>query len=86
MNKHLVDAVANDLGISAKDAAKYTKSVFSNLERLTAEKGSLTIINFGSFSVKPFKRTSKLHEKVYNIDTNVIRFKAGAGFKKTINP
>lgn len=85
MSKHLVDAVANELGISKSEATKAIKAVTTSIEKITAEKGSLTIIGFGSFSVKQFKRTSKLHGKVYEINKNIVRFKAGAAFSRSIN-
>lgn len=85
MSKHLIDAVAKDLGISAAKAAEITKAVFKAVEDVTSERGSLTIINFGSFSVKRFKRTSVLHKKEYKVDKNIIKFRTGAGFSKAIN-
>ena len=85
MSKHLIDAVANELGVSKIEATKAVKAVISSIEKVTAEKGSLTIINFGSFSVKPFKRISKLHGKVYEVDKNIVRFKAGAAFSRSVN-
>ncbi len=85
MSKHLIGAVATELGISKAEATKVVKAVTNSIEKVTADNGSLTIINFGSFSVKPFKRVSKLHGKEYNIDKNIIRFKAGAGFSRSVN-
>ena len=85
MSKHLIDAIAKNLGISKAEAAKTAKGVFTSIQEVTAEQGSLTVINFGTFTVKRFKRTSILHKVEYNIDKNIIRFKAGAGFSTEIN-
>jgi len=85
MSTRLVDVVAADLGVTKTEASKIVKSVTGSIEKVTSENGSLSIINFGSFTVKPFKRTSKLHGKEYKIDKNIIRFKAGAGFSKAVN-
>ncbi len=85
MSKHLIDAVAINLGVSKAKAAKAVKAVTSSIEAITAKRGSLTIINFGSFSVRPFKRTSVLKGKTYDINKNIVRFKPGAGFSQSVN-
>lgn len=85
MSKHLVDAVAVELGVSKADAAKAVKAVTASIEKVTSENGSLTIFNFGSFTVKPFKRTSRLHGKLYNVNKNIVRFKAGSRFSNSVN-
>ena len=85
MSKQLIAAVADELEISKADASRIVRAVMNSIEKVVARQGNLTIVNFGSFTVKQFKRTSKLHGREYNIDKNVIRFKAGAGFVKLVN-
>jgi len=85
MSKILTETVAKNLGISKTEAAKIVKAVTTSIEEVTAANGSLTLINFGSFTVKPFKRTSTLHKKTYHIDKNIIRFKPGLGFSRKVN-
>jgi nucleoid DNA-binding protein len=85
MSKHLADRVSQKLKVSKREASEIIKDVLSSIEEVVAENGSLTLVNFGSFTVKQFKRTSKLKGVEYNVDKNIIRFKTGAGFSKIIN-
>jgi len=85
MSQILIDAVASELNISKAEATKSVKAVENSIKKIISETGGLTINNFGTFSVKPFKRTSKLHGKVYEVDKNIIRFKPSPNFSKSVN-
>ena len=84
MSKELTTKVAQDLGMNKADAAKAVKSVLSGIKEITADRGHLTIVGFGTFLVRRFKRTSKLFGKNYPIDKKVVRFKAGSDFKDLV--
>jgi len=85
MSKQLTEKVASKLGVSRKEASEAVKAVLSGIEEVVAENGSITLVNFGTFSVKNFKRTSKFKGVEYNVDKNIVRFKAGTGLSRAVN-
>jgi len=85
MSQQLITEVQSKLGCSKTEAAKAVKAVTDSIKEIASKKGSVTIVNFGSFTVKPFNRTSKLHGKEYKVSKNIVRFKPGKGFDELIN-
>jgi nucleoid DNA-binding protein len=85
MSKSLVERLSKKLGCTRKEAAETLAAVTDAIEDTCEEEGGVTIMNFGSFSIKRCKRDSKLNGVTYNVDKKVVRFKAGTRFNTRIN-
>lgn len=81
----LINKVAAALDISKKDAKATIKAVTNAISEEVAQNKQLTIVGFGSFKVKPYKRTSTLNKVAYPVDKMIVRFKAGKPFDKAVN-
>ena len=85
MSKKLIIKTSLNLGVSQAEASRIIKGVIDAVKETAAEDGSISIQNFGSFNVKHIEKKSKLHNVVYDVNKNIVRFKIGAGFSRLIN-
>lgn len=85
MGTHLISAVSKELGIPKTEAAKVTKAVVASMKDVLTKRGTVSAVNFGSFSIKEFKRDSKLRGETYHIEKNVVRFKTSKNFSNSLN-
>ena len=85
----LADRVAKETGLPKKEAQKNINSVFEAIKYELAMGESVTIKNFGRFSVKergPRKaRNPKTGESIQVEARNYPRFSASDNFKKALN-
>ena len=90
MNKtELVTAVADKAEMTKKDAEKAINAVFASIEEALASGDKVQIIGFGTFEVKNRKEREghnpKKNEKIMIPASKSPVFKAGKGFKDTVN-
>ncbi len=90
MNKtELVTAVADKAEMTKKDAEKAINAVFASIEEALASGDKVQIIGFGTFEVKNRKEREghnpKNNEKIMIPASKSPVFKAGKGFKDTVN-
>ena len=90
MNKaDLIDAMAEDAGISKAAAKKALDSAIDNISGTLAKGGRISLVGFGSFSVS--KRGSRegrnpqTGAKIKIAAKNVVKFKAGADLGNAVN-
>lgn len=90
MNKsELIDAIANDTGLTKKDTESFLKSFTENVGK-TLEKGEdIQLIGFGTFTVaERGERTGinpKTKEKITIPASKSPKFKPGKAFKDRVN-
>lgn len=86
----LVNNVAQDTGLSKKDAEKAVKSTMDAISKELSSGGSITLIGFGTFSVMERKaRTGKnprTGESISIAAKKVARFKPGKALSTMVNP
>jgi DNA-binding protein HU-beta len=85
MNKaDLIEYVANDCGLTKKDAAAAVESTLTNIKK-GVKKGNVQLIGFGSFSVTRRKarmgRNPQTGESIKIAASKSVRFKPGKEFK-----
>jgi len=90
MNKgELIDAVAGSAGLSRADATKAVDSVLDSIQGTLANGGSVSLVGFGTFSVKARAaragRNPRTGETIQIKASNVPGFKAGKGLKDAVN-
>ena len=90
MNKgELVDAVAGAAGLSKGDASKAVDSVLDTITSTLANGGSVSLVGFGTFSVKARAaragRNPRTGETIQIPASNVPGFKAGKALKDAVN-
>jgi DNA-binding protein HU-beta len=88
MNKgDLIAAVAKETGMSKAGAEKAVNSVLENVKK-NAKKG-VQLIGFGSFGISKRKarsgRNPQTGAKIKIKASTVVKFRAGAEFKKLVN-
>jgi len=87
--KEFVDKVAQETGLSKKDAAKAVDSIFEILKESLAEGDKVTILGFGTFSVvlRPERkgRNPQTGEEMMIPEKRVPKFKASSNLIATIN-
>jgi DNA-binding protein HU-beta len=88
MNKgELIEAVAKDVGIAKAQAEKAVGSILDNIKKNT--KKGVQLIGFGSFVISKRSarsgRNPQTGEKIKIKASTVVKFKAGADFKKLVN-
>jgi DNA-binding protein HU-beta len=88
MNKgELIEAVAKDAGIAKAQAEKAVGSILENIKKNT--KKGVQLIGFGSFVTSKRSarsgRNPQTGEKIKIKASTVVKFKAGADFKKLVN-
>jgi len=90
MNKsQLIDAMAQDAGISKAAAKKALESFLNNVEGTLKKGGKVTLIGFGTFSVQSRKaregRNPATGATIKIPAKKVVKFKAGSELSKTVN-
>ena len=90
MNKgELIEAVADSAGISRADASKAVDAVFDSITAALANSGSVSLLGFGTFSVKARAartgRNPRTGEPIQIAASNVPGFKAGKALKDAVN-
>ncbi len=90
MNKsQLVDAMAQDAGISKSAAKKALESFLGNVEGALKKGGKVALIGFGTFSVQARKaregRNPATGKTIKIPAKNVVKFKAGSALAKSVN-
>ena len=90
MNKgELIDAVAASAGLSRSDANKAVDSVLDNVTRTLAGGNSVSLVGFGTFSVKQraarMGRNPRTGEPIQIKASKVPGFKAGKALKDAVN-
>ena len=90
MNKaELVDAIANDTGLSKKDSEAAFKSIIENISTELSNGNEVSLIGFGTLGVgKRAARTGrnpKTGETIKIAASKTPKFKAGKALKDKIN-
>lgn len=90
MNKgELIEAVAAAAGLSRADATKAVDGVLDSVTRTLAGGGSVSLVGFGTFSVKAraarMGRNPRTGEAIQIKASNVPGFKAGKALKDAVN-
>ena len=90
MNKgELIEAVADSAGISRANASKAVDAVFDSITAALANSGSVSLLGFGTFSVKARAartgRNPRTGEPIQIAASNVPGFKAGKALKDAVN-
>ena len=90
MNKgELIESVAASAGMSRADATKAVDAVLDSVTRTLAGGGGVSLVGFGTFSVKARKarmgRNPRTGEAIHIKASNVPGFKAGKGLKDAVN-
>lgn len=90
MNKSdLVDAMAEDAGISKAAAKKALDSVMNNVEKTLKKGGRVSLVGFGSWSVSKRAardgRNPQTGKTIKIAAKNVVKFKPGSELKEAVN-
>lgn len=90
MNKsNLIDAMAEDAGISKAAAKKALESFLGNVEKSLKQGDRVSLVGFGSWSVsKRDARTGRNPQTGKTIQIpakNVVKFKPGSDLQKSVN-
>ena len=90
MNKgELIDAVAASAGLSKSEATKAVDGVLDSITRTLAGGGSVSLVGFGTFSVKSraarMGRNPRTGESIQIAASKVPGFKAGKALKDAVN-
>lgn len=87
MNKgELIDNVANDIGVTKREAKKAVECVFENITGCLAKGDAVRLVGFGTFGVRKraarMARNPRTGEKIQVKAINVPFFKAGKELKE----
>jgi DNA-binding protein HU-beta len=90
MNKgELIESVSASAGMSRADATKAVDAVLDSVTRTLAGGGSVSLVGFGTFSVKHraarMGRNPRTGEAIQISASNVPGFKAGKALKDAVN-
>ena len=90
MNKgELIESVSASAGMSRADATKAVDAVLDSVTRTLAGGGSVSLVGFGTFSVKHraarMGRNPRTGEAIQIRASNVPGFKAGKALKDAVN-
>lgn len=90
MNKtDLIDAIANEAGVSKVDTKKVLDSFFSNVENALKKGDKVSIVGFGAWSVSRKEereaRNPRSGEVIKVPAKNVVKFKAGSELSDAVN-
>ncbi len=90
MNKtNLIDAMAEDAGISKAAAKKALESFLSNVESSLKKEERVSLVGFGSWSVSRRSaregRNPQTGKTIKIAAKNVVKFKAGSDLQKAVN-
>ena len=89
MNKgELISAIANDAGISKKDAEGALNSITGNITKSLKSGDTVALVGFGSFSVQKRAarngRNPQTGESIKIKARNVVKFSAGKSLKDSV--
>ncbi len=89
MNKsELITAVAEQTGLSKKDAEQAIKAVFDSIEKAVAAGDKVQIVGFGTFELRTRSarqgRNPRTKEPIEIPASKLPVFKAGQGFKNAV--
>ncbi len=90
MNKtDLIDAMAENAGISKEAAKKALESFLENVEKSLKKGDRVSLVGFGSWSVSKRAaregRNPQTGKTIKIAAKNVVKFKAGADLQKAVN-
>ncbi len=90
MNKtNLIDAMAEDAGISKAAAKKGLESFLGNVEKALKNEDRVSLVGFGSWSVSKRAaregRNPQTGKTIKIAAKNVVKFKAGSELQKAVN-
>lgn len=90
MNKtNLIDAMAEDAGISKAAAKKALESFLNNVEGALKNEDRVSLVGFGSWSVSKRAaregRNPQTGKTIKIAAKNVVKFKAGSELQKAVN-
>ncbi len=90
MNKtNLIDAMAEDAGISKASAKKALESFLANVEGALKKEERVSLVGFGSWSVSKRAaregRNPQTGKTIKIAAKNVVKFKAGSELQKAVN-
>ena len=90
MNKtNLIDAMAEDAGISKAAAKKALESFLGNVEGSLKNGNRVSLVGFGSWSVSKRAaregRNPQTGKTISIAAKNVVKFKAGSDLQKSVN-
>ncbi|MDN6309562.1 MAG: HU family DNA-binding protein [Psychroflexus sp.] len=90
MNKtNLIDAMAEDAGITKADAKKSLESFLENVEGALKKGDRVSLVGFGSWSVSKRAaregRNPQTGKTIKIAAKNVVKFKAGSELQKSVN-
>jgi DNA-binding protein HU-beta len=82
----LIDNVANDIGVTKREAKKAVECVFENITGCLAKGDAVRLVGFGTFGVRKraarMARNPRTGEKIQVQAINVPFFKAGKELKE----
>ncbi len=90
MNKaELIDAMANESGLSKVDAKKALDGFVSAVTKALKSNDKISLVGFGSFSVSEraarVGRNPRTKEEIQIAAKNVVKFKAGSELADSVN-
>lgn len=90
MNKtNLIDAMAEDAGITKAEAKKALESFLGNVEGALKKGDRVSLVGFGSWSVSKRAaregRNPQTGKTIKIAAKNVVKFKAGSDLQKSVN-
>lgn len=90
MNKtNLIDAMAEDAGVSKAAAKKALESFLNHVEGALAKGDRVSLVGFGSWSVSKRAaregRNPQTGKTIKIAAKNVVKFKAGSDLQKAVN-
>ncbi len=87
--KEMIEMVAKDVGLTKKQANQAVDSIFQGIEKELKKKKKVTLVGFGTFSVKKRKARKGINpqtgEAIRIKASKVPHFKPGAKFKQSVN-
>ncbi|MCK4523899.1 HU family DNA-binding protein [candidate division WOR-3 bacterium] len=85
----MIEMVAKDVGLTKKQANQAVDSIFQGIEKELKRKKKVTLVGFGTFSVKKRKARKGINpqtgEAIRIKASKVPHFKPGAKFKQSVN-
>ncbi|WP_127846223.1 HU family DNA-binding protein [Psychroflexus aestuariivivens] len=90
MNKtNLIDAMAEDAGVTKAEAKKALESFLGNVEGALKKGDRVSLVGFGSWSVSKRAaregRNPQTGKTIKIAAKNVVKFKAGSDLQKAVN-
>ncbi|MDR2685652.1 MAG: HU family DNA-binding protein [Rickettsiales bacterium] len=90
MNKYeLIDALANDAGVTKTVAAEVLESFITNVTKVLKKKGEVRLVGFGTFTTSKRKATTGRNPRtgaaIKIAASTQPKFKAGKALKDALN-